>query len=384
MENKELDKIYTEKETPSVEDIIPEQEETPIFDPMNNEIVDEIHVTRGAEDVEIPEGEEVETGDPILVTFDDEIITQKKNRIDFQGYELDNISEADNENDVPSIKQVREIVEEVESEKQDKLTAGDNITITSDNVISATDTTYTAGDNISISDENVISATDTTYTAGDNISISDENVISATDTTYTAGSGITLTDTTFSIGSKAIETGMIDDGAVTNGKIAENAITTTEIADEAITTSKIGDVQVTADKLASNAVTTAKISDTNITMAKIDWTTNSWEAYTTGVTPAQGVIIYENHCAINKKLGLFIVHFDLSLSSGVPTTLVNGLPDPIIGSQYLSNKISGGSDDGKSTVVWKRASGGTIGAGAVSGATSIAISGIYPIATSNT
>ena len=363
MENKELDKIYTEKETPSVEDIIPEQEETPIFDPMNNEIVDEIHVTRGAEDVEIPEGEEVETGDPILVTFDDEIITQKKNRIDFQGYELDNISEADNENDVPSIKQVREIVEEVESEKQDKLTAGDNITITSDNVISATDTTYTAGDNISISDE---------------------NVISATDTTYTAGSGITLTDTTFSIGSKAIETGMIDDGAVTNGKIAENAITTTEIADEAITTSKIGDVQVTADKLASNAVTTAKISDTNITMAKIDWTTNSWEAYTTGVTPAQGVIIYENHCAINKKLGLFIVHFDLSLSSGVPTTLVNGLPDPIIGSQYLSNKISGGSDDGKSTVVWKRASGGTIGAGAVSGATSIAISGIYPIATSNT
>ena len=31
-------------------------------------------------------------------------------------------------------------------------------------------------------------------TAGDNISISEENVISATDTTYTAGSGITITD----------------------------------------------------------------------------------------------------------------------------------------------------------------------------------------------
>ena len=58
-------------------------------------------------------------------------------------------------------------------------TAGTNIQISSENVISATDTTYTAGDNISISDANVISATDTTYTAGENISITN-NVISAT------------------------------------------------------------------------------------------------------------------------------------------------------------------------------------------------------------
>lgn len=39
---------------------------------------------------------------------------------------------------------------------------------------------YTAGDNITISEENVISATDTTYTAGANIQISENNVISAT------------------------------------------------------------------------------------------------------------------------------------------------------------------------------------------------------------
>ena len=44
--------------------------------------------------------------------------------------------------------------------------------------------TYTAGDNIQISEDNVISATDTTYTAGTNVSISEENVISATDTIY--------------------------------------------------------------------------------------------------------------------------------------------------------------------------------------------------------
>lgn len=50
------------------------------------------------------------------------------------------------------------------ADKQDTLTAGDNITI-SNNTISATDTTYTAGTNVSISSENVISATDTTYSA---------------------------------------------------------------------------------------------------------------------------------------------------------------------------------------------------------------------------
>ena len=63
------------------------------------------------------------------------------------------------------------------SDKQDTLTAGENISI-ENNTISATDTTYTAGDNVSI-ENNTISATDTTYTAGDNITISEDNVISA-------------------------------------------------------------------------------------------------------------------------------------------------------------------------------------------------------------
>ena len=72
--------------------------------------------------------------------------------------------------------------------------AGENITING-RTISAKDTTYTAGTGISISDENVISATGgggAAYTAGANISISDENVISATDTTYSAGTGISI------------------------------------------------------------------------------------------------------------------------------------------------------------------------------------------------
>lgn len=63
--------------------------------------------------------------------------------------------------------------------KQGTLTAGDNVAISEENVISATDTKYTAGTNVSISEQNVISATDTVYTAGTGITISDQNVISA-------------------------------------------------------------------------------------------------------------------------------------------------------------------------------------------------------------
>lgn len=71
-------------------------------------------------------------------------------------------------------------------------TAGDNIQISAQNVISATDTTYTAGDNVHISAQNVISSDNTTYTAGSNVQISAQNVISATDTKYTAGDNISI------------------------------------------------------------------------------------------------------------------------------------------------------------------------------------------------
>ncbi len=74
--------------------------------------------------------------------------------------------------------------------KQDKLTAGSNIAIDANNVISAIDTKYTAGTNVQISSSNVISATDTKYTAGTNVQISSSNVISATDTK----AGIQVTD----------------------------------------------------------------------------------------------------------------------------------------------------------------------------------------------
>ena len=55
--------------------------------------------------------------------------------------------------------------------------AGQNIQISADNTISATDTKYVAGHNIVISG-NVISTEAELYTAGENISISSGNVIS--------------------------------------------------------------------------------------------------------------------------------------------------------------------------------------------------------------
>lgn len=86
------------------------------------------------------------------------------------------------------------------TDKQNVLTAGNNITITGD-TISATDTTYSAGNGLSLNGTTF--SADTTVlqpklTAGNNISITN-NTISATDTTYTAGSGLDLTGTEFSI-----------------------------------------------------------------------------------------------------------------------------------------------------------------------------------------
>lgn len=56
--------------------------------------------------------------------------------------------------------------------------AGQNISISADNTISAVDTKYQAGHNIEITSGNVINALAEQYFAGDNINISSGNVIS--------------------------------------------------------------------------------------------------------------------------------------------------------------------------------------------------------------
>ena len=76
-----------------------------------------------------------------------------------------------------------------------------------------------------------------------------------------------LSDT---VGSEAVDTSVIRDGAVTTDKLADEAVTTAKIDDEAVTTDKIDD----------EAVTTAKIADGAVTADKLDQTANA-QAVTT-------------------------------------------------------------------------------------------------------
>ena len=90
---------------------------------------------------------------------------------------------------------------------QEKLTAGDNIQISEENVISATDTTYTAGTGLDL--DGTEFSVDTSeiqekLTAGTNIQING-STISATDTTYTAGTGLDLNGTEFSVDTSEIQ-----------------------------------------------------------------------------------------------------------------------------------------------------------------------------------
>ena len=91
-------------------------------------------------------------------------------------------------------------IQALEESKQDKLTFDSvpteesNNPVTSDGIFSALSEkqgNLTAGANISI-ENNTISATDTTYSAGENVSIDSENVISAIDTTYDFGYGLVV------------------------------------------------------------------------------------------------------------------------------------------------------------------------------------------------
>lgn len=61
--------------------------------------------------------------------------------------------------DISGIEDDIEALQDEVAGKQDELTAGSNITISEENVISATDTTYSAGSGISISAQNEISST---------------------------------------------------------------------------------------------------------------------------------------------------------------------------------------------------------------------------------
>ena len=167
-------------------------------------------------------------------------------------------------------------------------TAGDNVSISNDDVISAVDTKYTAGtgltlngtefsadttvlqekltagSNVQIAD-NVISATDTKYTAGTNVQINSSNVISATDTTYSAGSGLTLTGTTFAADKSVMQEKLT---AGTNVQINDNVISATDTKYTAGTNISINSSNViSATDTTYTAGTNVQISNANVISA---------------------------------------------------------------------------------------------------------------------
>ncbi|MBQ7674408.1 MAG: hypothetical protein IJT36_07875 [Alphaproteobacteria bacterium] len=174
-------------------------------------------------------------------------------------------------------------------------TAGDNVDITN-NVISATDTTYTAGDNVDITN-NVISATDTTYTAGDNVDITN-NVISATDTTYTAGDNVDITnnvisatDTTYTAGANVDITNNVISATDTTYTAGANVDITNNVISATDTTYTAGDNVQISDQNVISATDTTYTAGTNVTITNgvISATDTTYTAGT-NVTITNGVI----------------------------------------------------------------------------------------------
>lgn len=150
--------------------------------------------------------------------------------------------------------------------------AGPGINITDDNRIEATgEMAVYWGDLVgSINNQtdlkNALNAKQDKLTAGANITISGDT-ISATDTTYndfsgtdgvTAGvAGLVPAPATTNQNSVLLATGSW--GQITASNISANAVTTEKIQANAVTTAKINDSAITSDKIAGEAVTAGKL-----------------------------------------------------------------------------------------------------------------------------
>jgi len=189
--------------------------------------------------------------------------------------------------------------------KQDTLTAGENITIDENNVISAVGggSTYTAGNGIDITDntisidtdviatQNDLSGKQDILTAGSNITISN-NVISATDTTYTAGEGIDITNDTISVNTDIVATQSdLDDKQDT--LTAGNHI---EIINNVIDTKGLVDMQEFDDALLGKQDTLT--AGTNITIDENNVISASGSSYTAG----NGIDITNNTISLEHNI----------------------------------------------------------------------------------
>ena len=129
-------------------------------------------------------------------------------------------SELNNDSDYQTGSEVQQTINAAIADKQDKLTAGQNITISEQNVISATGLTEVdwgdIGGNLNdqIDLKDVLDAKQDTLTPGDNVTIAN-NIISATDTKYTAGNGLSLNGTQFSADTTVLQEKLDAGNAIT-------------------------------------------------------------------------------------------------------------------------------------------------------------------------
>ena len=167
-------------------------------------------------------------------------------------------------------------------DKQNTLTAGNGIDITSDTI------SVVAGNGIEVGASGVaVKAADTSITvAAAGVSAN----VYANGGLQTTANGIEVKINGAGLAKGSDGLSVVADGSTievddTNGlQVKAGGITTTQLADDAVTTDKILDANVTADKLAANAVTTDKIADGAVTTAKLDATAqnNLWSKATSG------------------------------------------------------------------------------------------------------
>ena len=116
------------------------------------------------DEIELQNGVEIEGQEQDIVMQNELIAVGKVNSVNGKtGDVVLTTSDLENDSDYQTGSEVESAISEAVAGKQDKLTAGNNITI-ENNVISSSDTTYTAGNGLNLSNENEFSV-DTTVGA---------------------------------------------------------------------------------------------------------------------------------------------------------------------------------------------------------------------------
>jgi hypothetical protein len=163
-------------------------------------------------------------------------------------------------------------------------------------------------------------------TAGSNIDIT-SNVISATDTTYSAGTGIDLTGTTFSVDTTvvAMQTDIptVNDSTLTIQNNGTDVATFTANSSTDVTANIVPPVQigsvlstptnvayVNANNIVDSAVTTAKLADDSVTSQKIDWTTTTVARITSSNLAPSSDTTSAWKALFDSKTGVYVTYFN--------------------------------------------------------------------------